>query len=207
MKKFLLIFLSLIIITGCTIDINVDKESDTDIEEESSLEEDTVEEKIPSVGKKSSLDNPLKVGEYGIASKYNAVLEEYKDVDVLVKEIHSDSLEIVNLHNQNNPDNIIEKEDGFKYVVLDYEVVFYDFETESFGTDVVLDMEIVTTSNDNFVVNGVKHVVNIDVLKKDLGVVDGERGTVQVVFSISENVNNYLIKIGTIDHTIAYYKV
>ena len=44
MKKFLLIFLSLIIITGCTIDINVDKESDTEIEEESSVEEDIVEE-------------------------------------------------------------------------------------------------------------------------------------------------------------------
>lgn len=207
MKKFLLIFLSLIIITGCTIDINVDKESDTDIEEESPLEEDSVEEKIPSVGKKSSLTNPLKVGEYGIASKYNAVLEEYKDVDVLVKEIHSDSLEIVNLHNQNNPDNIIEKKAGFKYVVVDYEVIFYDFETESFGTDVVLDMEIVNTNNENFVINGVKQVIKIDVLKKDLGVVDGERGTVQVVFSIPESVNNYLIKIGTIDHTIAYYKV
>lgn len=207
MKKFLLIFLSLIIITGCTIDINVDKESDTEIEEESSVEEDIEEEKIPSVGKESSLSNPLKVGEYGIASKYNAVLEEYKDVDVLVKEIYSDSLEIVNLHNQNNPDSIIEKEDGFKYVVLDYEVIFYDFETESFGTDVVLDMEVVNTNNENFVVNGVKHVVKIDVLKKDLGVVDGEKGTVQVVFSIPENVNNYLIKMGTIDHTIAYYKV
>ena len=207
MKKFLLIFLSLIIITGWTIDINVDKESDTEIEEESSVEEDIVEAKIPSVGKESSLSTPLKVGEYGIASKYNAVLEEYKDVDVLVKEIYSDSLEIVNLHNQNNTDNIIEKEDGFKYVVLDYEVIFYDFETESFGTDVVLDMEVVNTNNENFVVNGVKHVVKIDVLKKDLGVVDGEKGTVQVVFSIPENVNNYLIKMGTIDHTIAYYKV
>ena len=68
-------------------------------------------------------------------------------------------------------------------------------------------MEVVNTNNENFVVNGVKHVVKIDVLKKDLGVVDGEKGTVQVVFSIPENVNNYLIKMGTIDHTIAYYKV
>jgi len=211
MKKFLLLFLALIIITGCTIDVDfsdgdrflVNEEIMEEIQSENKVESEV----ISSIGKTSSLNNPLKVGEYGIASKYNAVLDDYKDVDVAIKKIYSNPDEIVDLYNHNNPDNVILKEDGFKYVVLDYEVIFYDFETESFGTDVRIDIEVVSTSNNSFVINDVKQVIKIDILKQDLGVVNGDKGTAQVVFAIPNDVNNYLIKIGTLEHTIAYYKI
>ena len=207
MKKLLLLFLTLIIITGCTINVDF-LENDKPILEDEEIVEDEVEvEDIFSIGKSSSLNNPLKVGEYGIASKYNAVLDTYKDVDVVIKEIYSNSDEIINLYNQSNPDNVILKDDNFKYVVLDYEVIFYDFETESFGTDVRLDMEVLNTNNSNFVINGVKQLIKVDILKQDLGVINGGKGTVQVVFALPKDVNNYLIKIGTLDHTIAYYKI
>jgi len=207
MKRLLLLFIFLIIITGCTIDIDLSGDTNSNNYDDDIVVDEKNEEEIFSIGKKSSLSAPLKVGEYGIASKYNAVLDEYKDVDVSIKEIYANSDEIVNLYNHNNPDNVILKEDGFKYVVLDYEVIFYDFETESFGTDVKLDLEIVDTNNNVFVINGVKQVIKVDILKQDLGIVNGGKGIVQVVFSIPKDVNNYLIKVGTLDHTIAYYKI
>lgn len=207
MKRLLLLFIFLIIITGCTIDIDLSEDTNSNNYDDDIVVDEKNEEEIFSIGKKSSLSAPLKVGEYGIASKYNAVLDEYKDVDVSIKEIYANSDEIVNLYNHNNPDNVILKEDGFKYVVLDYEVIFYDFETESFGTDVKLDLEIVDTNNNVFVINGVKQVIKVDILKQDLGIVNGGKGIVQVVFSIPKDVNNYLIKVGTLDHTIAYYKI
>ena len=131
----------------------------------------------------------------------------HEDVDVSITKIYDNSEEIVNSYNLNNPDNEISKEVGYKYVVLDYEVVFFDFETESFGTGVELDVEVVNTEGNSFVVNEVKQVIQVNTLSKSVGVVNGDKGTVQIAFAIPENVNNYLIKFGTIEHTIAYYKV
>ena len=125
----------------------------------------------------------------------------------MVTKIYDNSEEIVNSYNLNNPDNTISKIDGYKYVVLDYEVVFFDFETESFGTSTELDVEVVNTDGNSFVVNDIKQVIQINTLSKSMGVVNGDKGTVQIVFSIPESVNNYLIKFGTLEHTIAYYKV
>lgn len=207
--KFLLIFLSVICLTGCTVDISKDKDVENNV---LNVEEETdefveVDLKIKSLGVTSSISNPLSIGEYGIASKYNASLEEYKDVDVTIKKIYDNSDEVISNYNLENPENVISKENGYKYVVLDYEVIFYDFETESFGTDVILDVEVSDISNNSFVINGVKQVVHINVLSSDKGVVDGDKGIVQIAFAIPNSVNSYLVKFGTYDHTIAYYKV
>ena len=151
MKKVLLLFLALIIVTGCTINVDFLDNDKPILDDEEIVEDEPKVEDISSIGKSSSLNNPLKVGEYGIASKYNVVLDTYKDVDVVIKEIYSNSDEIINLYNQNNPDKVILKDDNFKYVVFDYEVIFYDFETESFGTDVRLDIEVLNINNSNFI--------------------------------------------------------
>lgn len=208
MFKLLLVFISFFLITGCTINLGDEekKEEEIVVEEDEDLEK--IEEiKVTSIGNESSLSNPLKVGEYGLASKYNAVISGYKDVDVAITRIYDNSDEIIEEYNSNNPDNKIEAKDGYKFVVLDYEVIFFDFETESFGTDVTLDMEVVNTDDSNFIVNDVKQVITINVLSKSTGIVNGDKGTVQVAFMIPKNVENYLIKFGTLEHTIAYYKV
>lgn len=208
MFKLLLVFISFFLITGCTINLGDEekKEEEIVVEEDEDLE--NIEEiKVTSIGNESSLSNPLKVGEYGLASKYNAVISGYKDVDVAITRIYDNSDEIIEEYNGNNPDNKIEAKDGYKFVVLDYEVIFFDFETESFGTDVTLDMEVVNTDDSNFIVNDVKQVITINVLSKSTGIVNGDKGTVQVAFMIPKNVENYLIKFGTLEHTIAYYKV
>lgn len=212
MIKVLLVILAFFCITGCTVDIskkNNNNKSDksNEINQVNSLEGQQVEEKIISVGNKSNASTPLSVGQYGLASKYNVILDEYKDVDVSITKIYDNPDEIISKYNMENPDDIVKKEDGYKFVVLEYEVVFFDFETESFGTDVILDLEVTDISNNSFVINGVKQVISVNTLSSDLGVVNGDKGTVKVAFAIPDNTVNYLVKLGTPDHTIAYYKV
>lgn len=209
MKKYrlLLVILLVFITTGCTISIHKEDKSVEEKEEETVDEEDVEDEKITSMGIVSDSNNPLTIGTYGLASKYNVYLGEYKDVDVSLKTIYEDPDTIISDYNLSNPDNKIEKEDGYKYVILDYEVIFFDFETESFGDNIRLDVEIVDISNNNFVVDGVKQVIKTYVLEEELGVFDGGKGTVKIAFAIPEDTVNYLVKFGTYDHTIAYYKV
>lgn len=202
-KIFLLIFV-LIITTGCTIDISKKDDKNDFGKLENQIEN---EEKINSIGKESDFDKPLSIGEYGIASKYNVYLNEYKDVDVNLIEIKENSDKIVEEYNLSNPNNKIEKQDDFKFVVLEYEVIFFDFKTESFGDNVRLDINVSDSSNNSFVVDGVKQIIEIYILEEDLSVFDGGKGNVKIAFSIPKNINNYLIKFGTYDHTIAYYKV
>ena len=204
MKRFrlLIIFLFIFVVTGCTITIKGDYSEKEKEDEKVHEEEDVV-----SVGVVSSLDNPLVVGEFGLASKYNVYLDEYKDVDVCLKKIYNDGESIVNAYNSSNPDKSIELKEGYKFVVLDYEVIFFDFETESFGDNTRLDVEIVDSSNNSFVVDEVKQVIDVYVLEESLGVFNGGNGVVKIAFMLPEDVINYLVKFGTYEQTIAYYKI
>lgn len=204
MKRFrlLIIFLFIFVVTGCTITIKGDYSEKEKEDEKVHEEEDVV-----SVGVVSSLDNPLVVGEFGLASKYNVYLDEYKDVDVCLKKIYNDGESIVNAYNSSNPDKSIELKEGYKFVVLDYEVIFFDFETESFGDNTRLDVEIVDSSNNSFVVDEVKQVIDVYVLEESLGVFNGGNGVVKIAFMLPEDVTNYLVKFGTYEQTIAYYKI
>ena len=203
MKRFrlLLLILFIFIVTGCTITIS-GSSSDTKKEEEK-----VTEEEVASIGNLSDLETPLVVGDYGLASKYNVYLNEYKDVDVCLKKIYEDGYSIVNAYNISNPDNVIELKDGYKFVVLDYEVIFFDFETESFGDNTRLNVEVVDSSNNPFVVDEVKQVIDIYVLEESLGVFDGGKGVVKIAFMLPEDVTSYLVKFGTYEQTIAYYKI
>lgn len=207
--KILILFLCFFLVTGCTIDITKTdfKKNDKEEKNEEFIEVEKEEEGMESIGVSSSVDAPLSVGDYGIASKYNAYLEDYKEVDVSVKTIYENPDEIVDEYNLNNLDKLIEKSEGYKFIVFDYEVIFYDFETESFGNDVRLDVDVVNVDGSSFVVNDVKQVLKVDILSEDTGVVNGGVGTVKVVVTVPDTIENYLIMLGTLDHTIAYYKV
>lgn len=208
MMKLILIFLSFFILSGCTINIGEEEKVEKKEEVEEKENKDKEEEKdIVSIGSTSSITNPLGIGSYGVASKYNAVVSDYKNVDVTIKEVFSNSLEIVDSYNNENPDNMIVKKDGFKYVVLEYEVIFYDFETESFGEDVLLDVEVLNVDGSSFIINDVKQFIDIYVLSSDTGVVNGGSGCVKIAFAIPDNITSYLVKFGTLEHTIAYYKI
>lgn len=207
--KLVMLLLCFFLITGCTIDITKTdfKKKDKVDKKEEIIEVEKEKDEKESIGINSSIGSPLSIGEYGIASKYNAFLEEYKEVDVVVKNVYENPDEIIGEYNLNNPDKAIEAEEGYKFVVFDYEVIFFDFETESFGNDVRLDVDVVNVDGSNFVVNDIKQVLKINILSEDTGIVNGGAGIVKVVVSVPDTVENYLIMLGTLDHTIAYYKV
>lgn len=213
MKKVLMLlvlFLSFSL-TACTIKLGEEETKEKPLEEESPSSEEQKEpeekENTENVGKKSSKDNPLSVGTVGLSSKHNALLDTYQDVDISIKEVSKDPIKIIGEYNTDNPDKMLVATKGYKFVVLDYEVTLNNFETESFGTDVRVDVDITDTSDKPFVVGGVKQIVDVHILKEDVGVVSGNKGTVQIAFEIPEDVSNYLIKLGTKGHTIAYYKL
>ena len=78
MFKLLLVFMCFFLVTGCTIDLSTDDKDvkDTVVEKD---EDDEIKEKeeVVSKGVESTLSNPLSVGDYGLASKYNAVTGGY----------------------------------------------------------------------------------------------------------------------------------
>lgn len=207
MKKYS-IFLMLILllgVTGCTI--NISDKKDYDDQYETDEVSNDVEEEINSIGKTSTVDSPLGVGEVGRASKHNAVLDAYQDVDVKIVSISETPLEVVNEYNTQNIDDQFVVDDKYQLVVLDYDVTLVDFETESFGTSVGVDVEITNINGDNFIVDDEKQVIVVKKLYEDVGVVGDETGTVTIAFQIPKDVTNYLVKLGTNSHTIAYYKI
>lgn len=203
MRKFLLLIFVLFI-SGCTINIDSATENK---KENLEKEENEFSEEVISQGIASDVTNPLVIGDYGLASKYNVFLNEYKDVDVKLIKIYEDADSIIQRYNSDNPDNKIEKEKNYKFVVMRYDVVFFDFETESFGDKVRLDVDVVDVDGNNFVVNGIKQNIEIFILEEDLRVFNRQSGSVKIAFSIPEDIDSYLIKFGTYEHTIAYYKV
>ena len=208
MKKSLFTIMLILILsmTGCTINIDSTKDDIDDLNFENSQEENT-EEEVKRSGLSSSKDHPLNVGEMGIASKYNVIKEEYLDVDVKLLEVLDNPDAIIEQYNKNNPDNVLNKTAGFKFVVIDYEVTLIDFETESFGIDVGLDVEIKDASDKEFVVSDVKQVIDVKNISEDAGVIKNGTGRVRIAFEIPNETTNYLVKLGTNSHTIAYYKI
>ncbi len=206
MKKIFLAMLLVFFVTGCTIKLSDEQEQAGSDLNDVAADETQVEQK-ESVGILSSKTNPLKIGSVGIASKYNAVLEDYRDVDVKLVKIYDDVDTIINDYNAKHQDAKVVAEKGYKLVVLDYEVTLINFETESFGSDVKLDLEVTDTNDNSFVVNGVKQIVKSTTLDEKTGVLNNESGTVTVAFEVPQEVSSYLIKLGTNGHSIAYYKV
>lgn len=204
MKKRRLI-LSLIIIflvSGCTIELPDSQPIDDDKKVESNNEE-----KIERLGKTSSIENPLMIGSWGIASKYNALEDKYDDIDVLLEMVDGDVSEMVEEYNVNNPVNVIVPKEGYKGIVFDYEVSLYNFKTESFGSDVLMDIEVVDDKGNNIIIDEVKQVIPIVVMDAEQGIMTNKAGKVRIYFELPETINNYIVKIGTKNHTIAYYKV
>ena len=209
MKKYLglLILILCIFITGCTIDIS--KDNDGGNKEVIEEPDETTEEntKMESVGVSSSKDNPLSIGKVGIASKHNAVLDVYQDVDVKIVKVYDNPKEMVEKYNEENPDSVIKLNSNYKLVVLDYEVTLVNFETESFGSDILLDVAIMNEKDNNFIVNGIKQIIEVYTLKADSGVISNSSGIVTIAFEIPKDASNYLVKLGTNNHSIAYYKI
>lgn len=193
MKKLLPIFIIfMFIVTGCTIDLssNDDKEV-IDKEEKKS----TVEEK-KLTGKSSSLSRPLKIGDTGICSKFNVVKDKYEEVDI--KLLSKDEVDIKDL---------LKIKDGYTVYILTYEVTLTNFKTESFGTNVGVDVEVLDTSGKQFVNNKLKEVTEVIEINSDTGVTTNKSGKVQIAFQVPDSYKEIIVVFGNNKGKKAYYKI
>lgn len=193
MKKLLPIFIIfMFIVTGCTIDLssNDDKEI-IDKEDKKS----TVEEK-KLTGKSSSLSRPLKIGDTGICSKFNVVKDKYEEVDI--KLLSKDEVDIKDL---------LKIKDGYTVYILTYEVTLTNFKTESFGTNVGVDVEVLDTSGKQFVNNKLKEVTEVIEINSDTGVTTNKSGKVQIAFQVPDSYKEIIVVFGNNKGKKAYYKI
>lgn len=193
MKKLLPVFIIfMFIITGCTIDLSSTEDNEV-IEED---KKNTNVEEVELTGKKSSLSEPLKLEETGICSKFNAVNDKYEEVDI--KLLSKDEMDIKDL---------LKIKDGYNVYILTYEVTLTNFETESFGTNVSVDVEVLDTSGKQFVNNKLKEVTEITEIKSDTGITTNKSGKVQIAFQVPDSYKEIIVVFGNNKGKKAYYKI
>lgn len=199
MRKFLLLFLVIPFLVGCTIELKDNSDNNDD------NNTDILEEKIKNIGSNSSIKSPLKLNKYGLASKYNAKTLKYVTVDVRINRELDNSY--INKYNKEHSDDSFVTPKGYRAYVLEYEVILTNFETENFGVEPSLDVEVVDEKGNDFVVSKVKQVIEVKILDQDLGVVNNSSGKVIIAFNIPSNYNSLIIKIGTKGQKQAYFKI
>ncbi len=209
MKKYLIFSLAfLILLTGCDFNYKVKIDTSSKEDDEIVEEEEKIEEKVEHQGKKSSKDEPLKINEVGLASKYSVKEEKYDDVDVKVvenKKIDFDNEDVKKYIEKENVE--IESKSGYKLIMTTIDVTLVDFKTESFGSDVEVNTEILDEKSNPIVVNGVKQFIDAYAIDKGNGKFEGETGTLKIVYQIPNDVNSYMIKLGAVGNTQAYIKL
>lgn len=199
MKRLFLLLLIIPFLVGCTIELSDNNSDDND--DNTNIKE----EKTKNIGSSSSISSPLKIDKYGLASKYNAKTSKYVTVDVKInKKLEKSYIE---KYNKEHKDDKFITPSGYKSYVIEYEVKLTNFETESFGVEPALDVEIVDEKGNDFVVSKVKQVIEVKVLDQDLGIVNNASGKVVIAFNLPSNYNNFIIKIGTKGKKQAYFKI
>lgn len=201
MKKILFLIMIFLLTTGCTIDLS-DKDNNIKVDN-NDKEEEVTKQKVE--GKKSTVKSPLTLGDTGITSKFNVINNKYEPVSVKLVRVMDNSY--IEDYNNENPDDKIKKTSGFKTIAIEYEVTLTNFKTESFGTDGLLETEILDVKGEVFRKDKVKQIIDIKVLNKDTGILENKKGSVIIAFQIPSNYSNYIVKLGTKDHEIAYFKL
>lgn len=193
MKKLLPIFIIfMFIVTGCTIDLSSNDDKEVINKED---KKSTVEEK-KLTGKRSSLSSPLKIGDTGICSKFNVVKDKYEEVDI--KLLSKDEVDIKDL---------LKIKDGYTVYILTYEVTLTNFKTESFGTNVGVDVEVLDTSGKQFVNNKLKEVTEVIEINSDTGVTTNKSGKVQIAFQVPDSYKKIIVVFGNNKGKKAYFKI
>lgn len=199
MKRLLLILLLVPLLVGCTIELDDGKD---DITDNTNNEQ---EEEIKNVGISSSLSSPLGIDKYGLSSKYNAKTGEYVTVDAKINQVLDNSY--IEKYNKEHEEEKFTTPKGYKSYVIEYEVILTNFETENFGIDPTLDIEVLDEKGKEFVYNKIKQIIEVKVLSKDLGIVKNGTGKVIIAFNIPDNYNSFIIKLGTKGQKVAYFKI
>lgn len=192
MKKIIISILVLFTLTACT------KEVDLSVSRKERTEEETVEEIKIFEGKESSLNNLLTIEDIALVSKYNTISKDFQEVDLQLLEI---------FRNYSLEDEEYERKNNHELIRLEYEVNLLNFKTESFGTDSLLQVEVLAINGEPLIYDGVKQTIDIEVIEKDEQVLKNEKGRTKILFEVPQGTEKFLIIFGETGKTRAYFEV
>lgn len=200
MKKILLMTI-LILTTACSFQKEIyigGIEEIVEIKQEVELRE--------NIGLKSSVENPLRLGQTGLASKKSTILDDYQTVDITLNLVLLEGNEAA-FASLAEKDETLTRKTGFRLIVLEYETDLINFETETFGTDGLVFAEIQGTDDNPLLYNGVKQLIEYNVLEKEVSKFKNETAKVRLIFQVPIDTESFLIKLGAANKERAFFRV
>ncbi len=158
----------------------------------------------------SSLENPLKVGEWGIASKYNTNTRSDQNVNVKVTNIiRGDEAKKMAQDYMNSDYSIYkyEEPEGYQeWVVIEYDVDFADtYVPGELGASPDVNADITGPDGKAIKYNGITYINSvIEIGSRDY--IKTKTGSGKILTQIPEGCTDYIIDFGTYDGTHAYFK-
>lgn len=156
-----------------------------------------------NVGKRSSFDYPMAIGNTTLASYYDRVTKQYTDVDVTgIRFITGD--EALALANSYSKEQLYE---GFMWFGFEYRVQLNDL-TYLNGRKInpTLNAKFYKWTGCDFInYNEHNYVINISTSSPDVAITNGESATLRVIYQVPEEEGEYSICLGYLDNTFGCF--
>lgn len=163
-----------------------------------------------SNAKTSSLENPLKVGEWGIASKYNTNTKSDQNVNVRVsKIIRGDEAKKMAQDYMNSDYSIYKYEEpkaNQEWLVVEYDVDFADtYVPGELGASPNVDGDITGPDGRSIKYNGITYINSvIEIGSRDY--IKTKTGSGKLLTQVPIGCTDYIIDFGTYNGTHAYFQ-
>lgn len=160
--------------------------------------------------RESSLENPLQVGEWGIASKYNTETSSDQNVNVRVTNIiRGDEAKEMAKEYMSRDYSIYKYEDPEAYlewVVIEYDVDFADtYVPGELGASPNVEADITGPDGSSVKYNGITYITStIEIGSRDY--IKAKTGSGKILTQIPIGCTDYIIQFGRYNGTTAYFQ-
>lgn len=162
-----------------------------------------------SEAQSSTKESPLKIGTWGIASKYSGETREYEDIYVKpTKVIRGEEAKkaVQEFTDKSSFYKYQEPKEGLEWVVIDYDVNFGNFTMPSYGADSRVDTSIKGVGNYSSVnYKGVTYILTTTNIG-DSKSVKTKTTSGRVAFQMPIGCTDYIVQFGSYNETNAFYK-
>lgn len=206
MRKILILILVIVLIVAITLSGYIFFHNSKKNEDNKPIQEDIQEEKQEEV-----IDyGYLKIGEWGIASKYSSKKEEYENVNVTVKQIirGEDAERVVKEYTQNNKYfTYQETQEGMDCLVVEYEIIFGNYTKGNNGANSDIQTRIKGYGeNENIVIgNKTYETKTQDISNREY--TNSEQISGKFVTQIPKECEKYVIVFGNEDYNYCQFEV
>lgn len=159
--------------------------------------------------KTSTQGNPIKKGEWGAASKYDAKTKDYSDAYVKVTNFvrGEDAVKLVKEYTDSSSYyKYTDPKEGMEYLVVEYEVDFSNFEIPSYGISLDLSPSVKGTKEGSSAItyNGINYYTTATSMNKDYAKTSTAKGKFAV--QVPKGCTDYVVSFGAYGKTITYVK-